>query len=143
LIGLVGGREAFIGKLDTLFAKGYYDHGNEPNHHLAYLYDNAGAAWKTQEHLRSLTESQYADRPTGLAGNTTAARCRPGTCSVRWASIQSRLARRLIRSAHPLFDDAVLQFAEGKRFHSRAVGASAGKRYIRSATLNGVPLTRF
>ena len=69
LINLVGGREAFIKKLDALFAKGYYDHGNEPSHHLAYLYDNAWVAWKTQQHVRSVMENQYADGPSGLAGN--------------------------------------------------------------------------
>jgi len=69
LIKLVGGRDAFIAKLDALFAGGHYDHGNEPSHHIAYLYDNAGAAWKTQQHVRNVLETQYADSPSGLAGN--------------------------------------------------------------------------
>jgi len=88
LIDLVGGREAFIAKLDTLFAKGYYDHGNEPSHHIAYLYDNAGAAWKTQLHVREVMEKQYADTPRAWQETTTPARCRPGSSSALSASIR-------------------------------------------------------
>ena len=48
---------------------GMYAHGNEPSHHIAYLYDYAGAPWKTQERVLSLLETQYSANPDGLAGN--------------------------------------------------------------------------
>jgi predicted alpha-1,2-mannosidase len=143
LIEQVGGREAFIAKLDALFAGGYYDHGNEPSHHIAYLYDNAGVAWKTQQHVREVMDKQYADTPGGLAGNDDA-----GQMSV-WF-VMSALGfypvtpgTPVYQIGTPLFDDAVIHLDGGKRLHIRAVGASAGKQYIRSVTLNGVPLNRF
>lgn len=49
-----------------------YDHGNEPSHHIGYLYDYAGAAPKTQEHIHEIVTGLYADRPNGLAGNDDA-----------------------------------------------------------------------
>jgi putative alpha-1,2-mannosidase len=48
---------------------GQYVHGNEPSHHLAYLYDYAGAPWRTQERLRQIVDSQYRPTPDGLVGN--------------------------------------------------------------------------
>src|ERR1039458_2143162 len=84
-IELFGGREAFVAQLDALFAQstdlppdtppdvaglvGMYAHGNEPSHHIAYLYCYAGAPWKTQERVRSLLETMYHDDPDGVAGN--------------------------------------------------------------------------
>ncbi|MDE2248876.1 MAG: GH92 family glycosyl hydrolase [Xanthomonadaceae bacterium] len=86
LIRAMGGDTRFVAKLDQLFdAKvdpaqfknveditgliGWYAHGNEPSHHIAYLYDYAGAAWKTQQRLKQIMDSQYHDGPDGLAGN--------------------------------------------------------------------------
>lgn len=84
-IKLFGGQKAFIEKLDNLFTVssqlppdappdiagmvGQYAHGNEPCHHMAYLYCYAGAPHKTQERVRSLLEMEYDDQPDGLAGN--------------------------------------------------------------------------
>lgn len=86
LIKAMGGDIAFTHKLDALFDSkvdpaifenvedisgliGWYAHGNEPGHHVAYLYDYAGAPWKTQQRLTRIMSSQYAARPDGLAGN--------------------------------------------------------------------------
>jgi predicted alpha-1,2-mannosidase len=69
LVDVLGGKDKFIAKLDTLFAKGYYDQGNEPSEQIAYLYDAVGAAAKTQRHVRAILDIQYGDRPDGLAGN--------------------------------------------------------------------------
>jgi len=143
LIDLVGGRKAFIAKLDALFAGGYYDHGNEPSHHIAYLYDNAGAAWKTQQHVREILDTQYADTPAGLAGNDDA-----GQMSA-WYAISAlgfypvTPGTPVYQIGTPLFDDAVIHLDGGKQFHIRAQGASVGKQYIRSVTLNGVALHRY
>ena len=48
---------------------GQYIHGNEPSHHVAYLYDYAGAPWRTQERLKQIVDSQYKPTPDGLSGN--------------------------------------------------------------------------
>ena len=72
LIELEHGRAGFTAKLDELFAKGYYDHGNEPSHSITYLYDYAGQAWKTQQHVAEIRAQWYKDGPAGLAGNDDA-----------------------------------------------------------------------
>jgi predicted alpha-1,2-mannosidase len=143
LIDLVGGREAFIAKLDALFAGGYYDHGNEPSHHIAYLYDNAGAAWKTQQRVRDVMEKQYADTPGGLAGNDDAGQMSAWFVMSALGFYPVTPGTPVYEIGTPLFDDAVIRLDSGKQLHIRAVGASEGKQYIRSVTLNGVPLKRY
>jgi predicted alpha-1,2-mannosidase len=68
-IEVLGGKASFVAKLDTLFANGYYDQSSEPSHHIAYLYDYAGAPWKTQRHVRAILDSSYSDRVDGLSGH--------------------------------------------------------------------------
>ena len=143
LIDLVGGREAFIAKLDALFAGGYYDHGNEPSHNIAYLYDNAEVAWKTQQHVREVMDKQYADTAGGLAGNDDAGQMSAWFVMSALGFYPVTPGTPVYEIGTPLFDDAVIHLDGGKQFHIRAVGASAGKQYIRSVTLNGVPLNRY
>lgn len=143
LIDLAGGREAFIRKLDALFGGGYYEHGNEPSHHIAYLYDNAGAAWKTQQHVRSILEKQYANTPEGLAGNDDAGQMSAWFVMSALGFYPVTPGTPDYEIGTPLFDDAVIRLDTGKQFHIHAAGTSAGKPYIRSATLNGVLLNRY
>lgn len=143
LIDLVGGRETFIRKLNALFAGGYYDHGNEPSHHIAYLYDNAGAAWKTQQRVRSLMESQYTDSPSGLAGNDDCGQMSAWYVMSALGFYSVTPGTPVYEIGTPLFGDATIRLDSGMQFHIRADGASAGKQYIRSATLNGVPFNRY
>ena len=72
LVRLMGGRQAFIAKLDSLFDKDFYAHDNEPSHHIPYLYAFAGAPWKTQERVSQALRANYADTPSGLSGNDDA-----------------------------------------------------------------------
>lgn len=86
LIGLMGGKERFLNRLDSLFGQesnleetgapsdvtgliGMYAHGNEPSHHVAYLYTVAGVPWKTQQLVRRILDSLYTPAPDGLCGN--------------------------------------------------------------------------
>ena len=143
LINLVGGREAFIAKLDTLFTRDLYNHGNEPSHHIAYLYDYAGAAWKTQLHVREVMDKQYSDTPSGLAGNDDAGQMSAWYCLSALGFYPVTPGTTKYQIGTPLFDDATIHLDSGKQFHIRATGAAAGKLYIKSATLNGVPLNRY
>lgn len=143
LIDLVGGRQAFISKLDALFAGNYYDHGNEPSHHIAYLYDNAGTAWKTQQHVREVMDKQYSDSPNGLAGNDDAGQMSAWYVLSALGFYSVTPGTPVYQIGTPLFDDAVIHLSNGKQLHIRAAGASAGKRYIHSITLNGAPLNRY
>jgi predicted alpha-1,2-mannosidase len=85
MMRLMGGRDHFARQLDTLFSTktatsgrnqaditgqiGQYVHGNEPSHHMAYLYNYAGQPWKTQQRVRQILDEMYQNRPDGLSGN--------------------------------------------------------------------------
>lgn len=139
LITALGGRDNFIAKLDGLFAHNLYDPGNEPGHHIAYLYDQAGAAWKTQQRVAALVDV-YNDTPAGLPGNDDA-----GQMSAWW--IFSSLGFYPVAPGipeywigTPRFPSVMLNLPGGKRFTILAHDASAKNCYIQSAKLNGQPL---
>ena len=155
LITLFGGRQAFVEKLDGLFAAsselppdapwdiagmvGQYAHGNEPCHHMAYLYCYAGAAHKTQARVRQLLDLEYDDQPDGLAGNEDC-----GQMSA-WYVI-SALGFYAVDPVSgnyvfgtPLFDRAEVEIGNGKKLVIEAKRNSPGDSYIQSVTFNGKP----
>ncbi len=142
LIDLMGGRERFVARLDTLFDQGLYWHGNEPSHHIAYLYNYAGAPWKTQARVRRLMAEEYGTGPGGLSGNDDA-----GQMSAWYAfsalglyPVAPGLSYYAIGS--PLFEVVTFRLANGRTFTINAEGASASNMYIQSATLNGEAFDR-
>lgn len=142
LIKLVGGPAPFVAKLDHLFRAGYYDHGNEPSHHIAYLYDYAGVAWKTQLHVRQILESKYFDRPDGLSGNDDCGQISAWYVMSALGFYPVTPGLPTYQIGTPLYDEASIALPGGRHFHIIAAGASEGRQYIRSATLNGIPLQR-
>ncbi len=142
LIAAVHGRHAFIDKLDTLFRGGYYDHGNEPSHHIAYLYDFAGEAWKTQQHVHEIMGKEYRNQPAGLAGNDDAGQISAWYVfsALGFYPVSPGTPRYEIGT--PRFEDAVIHLPRGKQFHIHANGVREGKFFISQAKLNGVLLTR-
>lgn len=101
LIALFGGEEAFLQKLDSVFTVklettqadvtgliGQYAHGNEPSHHVAYLYTLAGRPERTQELIRQILIHSICPNRTDYAVTTIAVRCRHGICSRPWDSIR-------------------------------------------------------
>ncbi|WP_432432219.1 GH92 family glycosyl hydrolase [Granulicella arctica] len=142
LIQFVHGPESFVKKLDDLFAKGIYDHGNEPSHHIAYLYDDAGVPWKTQKHVHEIMTLQYADSNAGLAGNDDAGQMSAWyvMSALGFYSVTPGTPRYSIGT--PRFDDTTVKVGGGKELHICAPGAESGKFYIRSVHLNGVLLPR-
>jgi len=158
LVRLHGGREAFADKLDALFSAesqvsgnqledisgmvGQYAHGNEPSHHMAYLYAWAGQPWKTQKLVRSIADTMYADRPDGLIGNEDCGQMSAWYLFSALGFYPVDPASGLYVIGTPLFPEAALNFEDGKRFVVRAPGASPRRCYIQSARLNGEPLGR-
>ncbi|WP_420236183.1 GH92 family glycosyl hydrolase [Telmatobacter bradus] len=140
LVDVLGGKTRFAEKLDQLFASGYYDHGNEPSHHLAYLYDFVGESWKTQQQVRSILEREYSNSPSGLAGNDDCGQISAWYVfsALGFYPVSPGIPRYQIGS--PLFEDAVLELPNGKTLHIVARGAASGKKYIRSVTWNGAVL---
>lgn len=66
---------------------GQYAHGNEPSHHVAYLYNKVNQPWKTQQYVSQIMDELYLNTPAGLCGMRIADRCRHGMCLVLWAFI--------------------------------------------------------
>lgn len=159
LIQLLGGDAKLVAKLDAMFdAKvdpkqyahvedisgmiGQYIHGNEPSHHLAYLYNYAGQPWRTQERLKQIVESQYKPSPEGLVGNDDLGQMSAwlvftslGFYPVAPASNEYILGR-------PFVEEASLRLPNGKVFRVTAEGLSDANRYVGQVLLNGKPLAR-
>lgn len=159
LIHALGGQDQLLSKLDAVFDTkvdpkefanvedisgliGYYAHGNEPSHHIAYLYDYAGAPWHTQERLKQIMDSQYQPRPDGLAGNDDLGQMSAwyvftalGFYPVAPGSDQYVIGR-------PFLDKAVLNLPNGKKFTVIAQNLSDANRYVGAVTLDGKPLDR-
>lgn len=143
LIALEHGRCGFTAKLDELFQKNLYDQGNEPSHHIAYLYDYAGAAFKTQRHVADERAAGYKDEPGGLIGNDDAGQMSAWyiLSALGFYQVTPGIPRYAIGT--PLFPDAKIHLPNGAQFHIVAERTSAQAVYIQSATLNGTPLRRF
>jgi predicted alpha-1,2-mannosidase len=137
LIEAVGGREAFVARLDRLFAEGRYWHGNEPSHHIAYLYAHAGAPWRTQDEVRRVLASEYGLGPAGLKGNDDT-----GQMSAWYVFSAIGLYPVAPGSPHyeigsPLFEEARVDV--GRPDVHPAPGASATNLYVQSATSTADP----
>jgi predicted alpha-1,2-mannosidase len=142
LMETVHGREAFEKKLDALFAGGYYDHGNEPSHHIAYLYDDAGVPAKTQLHVHEVMSKLYRDSDDGLTGNDDAGQMSAWyvMSAMGFYAVTPGTPRYSIGT--PLFDEMTVNVGHGRRLHILAKGAESGKFYVRLVRLNGVVLHR-
>jgi predicted alpha-1,2-mannosidase len=152
LAELFGGREKFGEKLDAIFSAssalppdapsdiaglvGQYAHGNEPSHHIAYLYMYVGQAHKAQQRLRSLMETMYDNQPDGLAGNEDC-----GQMSAWYVmSAMGFYAVDPISGNYvfgtPLFETVTIDLGREKRFVVEAQRSSPSDQYIESITLN-------
>lgn len=159
LIELMGGNEPFIQKLDELFSEdskitgenisvdisgliGQYAHGNEPSHHIAYLYSYAGAPWKTQQRAREIMLTQYNDQPDGLCGNEDCGQMSAWYIFSALGFYPVNPAEGIYVIGSPIFEKSVLDVGKGKTFTVEAHDVSVDNKYIQSAELNGVPLER-
>ncbi len=159
LIRAMGGDARFIGKLDALFDAevpagqfrnveditgliGWYAHGNEPSHHIAYLYDYAGAPWKTQRRLGRIMASQYAARPDGLAGNDDLGQMSAWYIFTALGFYPVTPASNTYAIGRPFVPKAVIHLPNGHQFTIVAAPLDDAHPYIGAATLNGRPLTR-
>jgi len=155
---LFGGDAAFVAKLDGLFDAdptlpadapadiagmvGQYAHGNEPSHHVAYLYAYAGVHHKTQARVRMLLESMYAAAPDGFAGNEDC-----GQMSAWY--VMSALGLYAVDPVSatyvfgsPLLDHAEIDVGHGRVLTVQSRGNGPGRPYIQSVTWNGRPWTK-
>jgi len=166
LIKLMGGREAFVDKLDTVMKlppvfdesyygeviheiremqianMGQYAHGNQPIQHMLYLYNYAGAPWKAQYWIRETLNRMYRATPDGYCGDEDNGQTSAWYVfsALGFYSVTPAVGQYVIGA--PLFQHATLHLENGKDVRINAPANDADKRYIESARLNGRPYTR-
>jgi predicted alpha-1,2-mannosidase len=142
LINLLHGPKAFVAKLDSLFDGGPYDQGNEPAHHIAYLYDDAGVPAKTQLRVHDIMVKDYRNAPDGLIGNDDAGQMSAWyvISALGFYAVTPGTPRYSIGTPH--FNDLTLNVGHGRQLHIQAKGAESGKFYIHSIRLNGTLINR-
>lgn len=155
LIDLFGGDANFITKLDSLFLAegdmgegassdisgliGQYAHGNEPSHHVAYLYPYAGEQWKTAEKVRYIQDVFYTDQPDGIIGNEDCGQMSAWHVMSALGFYQVNPSNGVFVFGSPLFEKASVRLPEGKSFDIVAQNNNKENIYIQSVTLNGQP----
>lgn len=155
LIALFGGEEPFLNKLDSVFTLklettqadvtgliGQYAHGNEPSHHVTYLYALAGRPERTQELIRQIFDTQYLPKPNGLCGNDD---CGQMSAWYMFSAMGfypvNPVSGEYVFGA-PQLPKFTLHLADGKTFTIIAEGLSKEHMYVDSITLNGKPYTK-
>ncbi|HMP93725.1 MAG TPA: glycoside hydrolase family 92 protein, partial [Phnomibacter sp.] len=156
--GLLGGRSKLIEMLDTLFTTtsqmtgdnvsdditgliGQYAHGNEPSHHIAYMYAMLGQPEKTARRVRQICQTMYSPTPDGLSGNED---CGQMSAWYVWSALgmypmNASSGQYVLGS--PLAHKAAIQLPGGKKFDIEVVGNAPDKPIVEKAVLNGKPLT--
>lgn len=153
LIGLFGGNKLFVEKLDQFFTNndsmgegassditgliGQYAHGNEPSHHVAYLYVYAGAQWKTAEKVRYIMDEFYTDKPDGIIGNEDCGQMSAWYLLSAMGFYQVNPSDGVLVFGSPRFDKVTAKVRGGKTFTVEAENNSKENIYIQKVYLNG------
>lgn len=152
LIELTGGAKAFEQKLDTFFTThhqsgelndnasgfvGQYAHGNEPSHHVAYLYNYAGQPWKTQKYISHIMNNLYNNTSSGYAGNDDCGEMSAWYVFSAMGFYPVNPADGQYIIGTPAFDECTLKLADNKEFRIQTIRKSPEDIYIQSVTLNG------
>lgn len=158
LVSAFGGEKPFVSKLDSLFIVngdmgaeaspditgliGQYAHGNEPSHHVLYMYNYVGQPWKGAEKIRYVLNNLYHDDVDGLSGNEDVGQMSAWYILSALGMYQVEPAGGKFIFGSPLFDEATVKVGKDKEFRVVAHNNSAENIYIQSAKLNGKPYTR-
>lgn len=156
LVELMGGKEKFAKRLDTLFTLpentdpshvqdvsgliGDYAHGNEPCHHVAYLYNYVGQPWKTQERIHQIARAFYPAEPAGYIGNEDAGQMSAWYVMSAMGFYPVNPCGGIYVIGSPLLPAFTLHLENGKSFEIKAHGLSEKNIYIQSVRLNGKPM---
>lgn len=155
---LFGGEKGFLDKLDALFNQsselpadappdiagmvGQYAHGNEPSHHVAYLYAYAGEHYKTQARVRMLLETMHHNGPDGVAGNEDCGQMSAWyvMSAIGFYAVDPVSGNYVFGG--PLFDRATIHLGNDKSLTIEVVGNAPDKPFVQSMTWNGKPYTK-
>lgn len=159
LINFLGGKDIFNARLDSFFTLksndssevlvdltgliGQYAHGNEPSHHIAYLYSYSGQQWKTAEKVRYILSQFYHDDPDGVIGNEDCGQMSAWYIFSALGFFPVFPASGNYILGSPLIDNATINLPGGKKFTVRVVNNSAENIYIRQVELNGQPHSKW
>ena len=155
LISLLGGEKPFSLKLDSLFVArgdmgneasnditgliGQYAHGNEPSHHIAYLYNYVGQPWKTADKVRAVMADFYTDKPAGIIGNEDVGQMSAWYVFSALGFYPLNPANGAYVLGSPIISQADLTFADGKTLSISVKNNSTANKYIQSVRVNGQP----
>ncbi|SFS62887.1 GH92 family glycosyl hydrolase [Lutibacter maritimus] len=158
LIDIIGGNELFEKKLDTMFSLnplpedklpifstgmiGQYAHGNEPSHHVAYLYNYIEKPWKTQGLVREILETQYKNEPNGHCGNEDCGQMSSWYVFSALGFYPVNPAQGIYAFGSPIIDSATLNLENGKKFTIETMNNSFENKYIQTIKLNGKLIER-
>jgi len=166
LIDLMGGKDKFVQKLDTVFiaaptsdysyygfqiheitemviaGMGQFAHGNEPVHHALYLYDYAGAPWKAQKHIREIMDLLYTNAPDGLIGDEDNGQMSAWYVFSALGFYPVCPGTDQYAIGSPLFKKAVITFQNGKKLTIDAQGNNTDNVYIKDMKFNGKNYTK-
>ena len=158
LIGLFGGNKPFTTKLDNFFTNndsmgegassditglvGQYAHGNEPSHHVAYLYAYAGEQWKTAEKVRFIMDEFYTDKPDGIIGNEDCGQMSAWYLLSSMGLYQVNPSDGIFVFGSPCFKKVEMKVRGGKTFTVEAPNNNKENIYIQKVYLNGKPYNK-
>jgi predicted alpha-1,2-mannosidase len=153
LIALMGGKEKFVAKLDSLFTFeeannkkssediqgriGEYWHGNEPSHHIIYLYSYAGEPWKAAQRLHEVVKTQYGSKPNSLSGNDDCGQMSAWYMFTCLGFYPVCPASDYYVIGAPQLPKAVMHLSNGKKFTMTAENISDQNIYVQTVRLNG------
>ncbi|MCD6355384.1 MAG: GH92 family glycosyl hydrolase [Prolixibacteraceae bacterium] len=154
LVELMGGKEQFTANLDTLFSTsslltgdevpsdisgliGQYAHGNEPSHHISYIYNFVGQSWKTQKLTDQIMSTLYFNNPNGLAGNEDCGQMSAWYVLNAMGFYSFCPGNPVYSLGRPIFDKVEINLPNGNKFLIIAKNNSHKNCYVQSAMLNG------
>ena len=157
LVALMGGEEAFISKLDSLFTAesalegelvsadisgliGQYAHGNEPSHHITHFYNYVGQPWRTQELVDEVLHTLYANNPDGLSGNEDCGQMSAWYILNAMGFYQVCPGKPVYSIGRPLFHNSAIHLDNGKVFTIVVHNNSRVNKYVQKIALNGKEL---
>ena len=158
LIKLVGGEAKFAQRLDSMFTYtgkpghelpifstgmiGQYAHGNEPGHHVIYLYNQVGQPWNVAKYARKVMDEFYTNTPSGLCGNEDLGQMSAWYVFSAMGMYPVNPISGVYEIGTPLFEKLVLNLDNGKVFTILAPGVSSENKYVKSVKINGETLNR-
>ncbi|MDO5979598.1 GH92 family glycosyl hydrolase [Flavivirga spongiicola] len=158
LINKTGGKERFEQKIDSMFSYypeahdklplfstgmvGQYAHGNEPSHHVAYLYNYLGKSSKTQKLVRQILEEQYKNEPDGHCGNEDCGQMSSWYIFNSLGFYPVNPAQGIYHIGIPLFEESSIHLPNHKTFKITTTNFSDQNKFVKKVSLNGKPLKR-